>query len=161
MTIKEFQKQITDALTSQNIIFNILESENSLLVNCCDKSNFLLNILESKFTFIHNECEEEDIQKYILAHSKKEFAKDLLGTVREHTAFFIYFMLFTKSEEKGVIDNGLFYHIVDSIVCYEQEFEEFMIRLLCHYNINGNHPYLYKDNEKYKDTEQSQKEDEK
>ena len=46
MTIKEFQKQIIDALKNHNAMVNILESENSLLINCNDESNFLLNILE-------------------------------------------------------------------------------------------------------------------
>lgn len=155
MTIKELKKQIIDALTSQNIIINISESGNSLLVNYNDESNFLLNILESKFTFIHNASEDEDIKKYILTHSKKEFAEDILSIAKKHPAFFIYFMLFTKLEEKGVIDISLFYHIVDNIVYYEQEFEEFMIRILCYYNINGDRPCFCKD------AEQSRKDDEK
>ena len=106
-----------------------------------------MNILESKYTFIHNTSENENIQQYILTHSKKEFAEDLLSIAKEHHAFFIYFMIFTKLEEKGVIDSGMFYHIVDNIVFYEQEFEEFMIRVLCHYNINRDNPHFYKDTE--------------
>lgn len=138
MTIKEFEKQIIDALTNHETIVHILESENSLLINCNDKSSFLINILESKFTFVHNEFDDKEIEKYLSTHSEKEFAKDLLGITENHPAFFLYFMLFTKLEEKGIIDKCLYYHILDNIIYYEQEFEKYIIRLLCQFNSNKN-----------------------
>lgn len=135
MTIKEFEKQIIDALAHHETIINILESDNSLLINCCDKSCFFINILESKFTFIHNDCDEE-AEKYFLSHSKKEYVQDILRTAEIHPAFFLYFMIFSKMKEMGIIDRCLYYHILDNIVHYEYEFEQFIVEII--HQINGN-----------------------
>ena len=40
MTIKELKKEILEALTNQEKILHISESENSLLINCNDESCF-------------------------------------------------------------------------------------------------------------------------
>lgn len=134
MTVKEFRKQLIEALSNQKTKFHILESDASLLITCYDKSSFLLNILESKFTFLHNNCADEEVEYYFATHSNEEFAQDILSTLKSKPAFFFFYMICTKLEEKKIIDSALFYHILDSVISDEQEFEEFLTRVLWNYN---------------------------
>ena len=133
MTLEDFKKNTIDMWKNSELVYHVLESENSILVNCKNESCFLVNILESKFTFLHNDTEDNKVKEYFSTHSKKEFAETLLKTAENHQGFFLYYMLFTKLEEKGIIDKCLYYHILDSIVDREYEFEEFILRVLQHY----------------------------
>ncbi len=45
-------------------------------------------------------------------------------------------MIFAKLEEMGIIDKGLFYHLNDSVVHYEDELSLFIVKLLAHVNVN-------------------------
>lgn len=131
MTQADFQEKIKNGLINQGLVEHILEADNSLLVNCTDKSNFLINILSSKYTFLHDN--DDEIENYLLTHTNAEFTLDLIKITEEYPAFFLYFMLITKLREEKIIDKGLFYHIMDNIVVREDEFEEFIIKLLSHY----------------------------
>lgn len=130
MTLDDFQILITDTLSNQKEICHILSSNGSLLVSCTNESNFYINILESKRTFIHDDRKESSIEKYITTHSDKDFAKDILSLTTCHPGFFLYFLIFSKLKELGVIDNSLFYHLNDSIIHYENELNAFTIELL-------------------------------
>ena len=132
MTIKELKKKILDALTSQEMILNISDSEKSLLINCSDESSFFIKISESDIKFTHNDYDDE-VNQYLATHSEKDFAADLLEAMKSHPAFFLYFMIFTKLKEKEIIDTGLFYHIMDNIILCETEFEELIAKLLIRY----------------------------
>ncbi len=136
MTLDNFQRLLTCALYNQNEITHILNSYNSLLVSCDDESNFYINILESKWTFIHDDNEERYAREYLATHTDENFAEDILNMASGHPAFFICFMLFTKLEEMRIIDRGLFYHLNDSIVHYEDELSLFIAELLARININ-------------------------
>lgn len=130
MTSKFFQTILTNALTYQNEIIHILNSECSLLVSCNDGSNFYINILESKPTFIHDNQEEKYAMDYYSSHSVEDFRNAVLDLKTYHPGFFLYFLIFTKLEELGIIDSGLFFHLNDSIVHYEKELDVFTIELL-------------------------------
>lgn len=130
MSLEIFIQELANVLKKQKSIRNILESENSLLVNCSDESNFLISVMESKFALIHNAKDDQEIEEYLLTHSKEEFAENLIETVNNHAAFFILFMIFSKLREKKVIDEGMFYHILDNVIANELEYETFMARLL-------------------------------
>ena len=132
MTIKDLKKKILEALTNQEKILHISESENSLLINCNDESCFFINILKSNFKHINNNYNDE-VNQYLATHSEKDFASDLLEAMKSHPAFFLYFMIFTKLKEKEIIDTGLFYHIMDNIILCETEFEELIAKLLIRY----------------------------
>ena len=136
MTLYNFQRLLTDALYNQGEICHILNSNNSLLVSCDDESNFYVNILESKWTFIHDDYREKYVYEYLATHSKENFSEDILSMAVCHPGFFLYFMIFTKLEEMGIIDRGLFYHLNDSIVHYEDELSIFIVELLAHISIN-------------------------
>ncbi|MDE6846969.1 MAG: hypothetical protein K2J99_14570 [Lachnospiraceae bacterium] len=138
MTLDDFQRLLTCALYDQNEICHILNSNGSLLVSCDDESNFYINILESKWTFIHNDCEEKYAREYLATHTDEDFAEDILSMTTCHLGFFLYFMIFTKLEEMGIIDRGLFYHLNDSIVHYEDELSLFIAELLAHINLSDN-----------------------
>lgn len=137
MTLKDFQEYLDENLSNSEQILHILKSDNSLLINCNDKSNFLINILESKFTFSHNNANDEKMEAYILRNTKEDFANDLLLTVQNHPAFFFYFMIFSKLEEKKILDTGMFYHILDCIIYNEKDLNEFLVKLLAHYNLDN------------------------
>lgn len=136
MTLDDFQRLLTRALYDQSEICHILNSNNSLLVSCDDESNFYINILESKWTFIHDDYEEAHAKEYLATHSDEDFAEDILNMSTCHPGFFLYFMIFSKLEEMGIIDRGLFYHLIDSIVHYEDELSQFIVELLAHINVD-------------------------
>ena len=136
MTLDDFQRLLTCALYDQGEICHILNSNNSLLVSCDDKSNFYINILESKWTFIHDDYEETYAREYLATHTDEDFAEDILNMVKCHPGFFLYFMIFTKLEEMGIIDRGLFYHLNDSIVHYEDELSLFIAEVLAYINVD-------------------------
>lgn len=138
MTSSDFQLLLSNTLSNQNEIDHILNSDNSLLVSCTDKSNFLLNILESKRTFIHDDHEEKFANEYIATHSAEDFWEAVLELKNSHPGFLLYFLIFAKLEELGIIDSGLFFHLNDSIVYYEKELDTFTIELLRHVKINDN-----------------------
>lgn len=60
-----------------------------------------------------------------------------------HPGFFLYYMIFAKSEEMSIINRDLFYHPNDniinyeSIIYYENEPALYIIRLLMHFNIEN------------------------
>lgn len=137
MDIKKLKKLIADALSDYDDICSILNSDSSLLISSIDGSNFLVNILESKRTLIHRDREEKAVQEYLTTHLEEDFAKDILNMVNEHPGFFVCFMLFTKLEEMEIIDRGLFYHLNDSVVRYEDEVSLFIAELLGHFSINN------------------------
>lgn len=137
MTLKNFQEHLVENLIKSEQILHILKSDNSILINCIDESNFLINIIESKFTFLHNNTDDEKTEAYILEHTKNNFAQDLLLTVQDHPAFFFYFMIFSKLEEKKILDAGMLYHILDCVIYYEKDLNEFLIRLLAHYKLSN------------------------
>ena len=138
MTLADFQTLISNTLSNQEEIIHILNSDTSLLVNCTDGSNFFINILESKQTFIHDDYAEKYVNEYMTTHSKEDFAQDILNLASHHSVFLLYFMIFTKLEEMGVIDRGLLYHLIDNIIHYENEIDEFTARLMSHLKLNGN-----------------------
>lgn len=137
MNISKLQKIIVHALSDQKDILNILNSDNSLLINCTDESDYCISIMKSKHTFIHNDSEEKFADEYLATHSNEDFAKDLLNMTNSHPGFFLYYMIFAKLEEMSIIDRGLFYHLNDSIIHYEDELTLYIIRLLMHFNINN------------------------
>lgn len=130
MTPENFQKLLTNALSYQDKVCHILNSDTSLLVSCTDESNFFINILESKRTFIHDNQEEKYAMDYYSSHSVEDFRDAVLDLRTYHPGFFLYFLIFTKLEELGIIDSGLFFHLNDSIVHYEKELDVFTIELL-------------------------------
>lgn len=134
MTIKELQKKITDALSSHEIIKYVLESDDSILIRCHDKSGFLIHIIESNIA--HNEFKDEYINTYLATHSDSEFAQDLLDITNSHPTFFLYFMIFAKLKELSLIDQCMFYHILDNVIEHEQELNDFLVSLLTHHRIN-------------------------
>lgn len=77
-------------------------------------------------------------KEYFATHTKLKFTKELADMSVGHPGFFYYFIVFKKLEEVGIIDNALFCHIMDCIVYYNHEFDEFMVRILNHYNIGEN-----------------------
>lgn len=135
MTQKDFQTLICDALSGQKEIFNILNSEKSILVSCVDESSFLVNILESKLTFIHDEQEEKFASEYLASHTDEDFAADILDMAVTHPSFFLYFMLFSKLEEMEIIDRGLFCHLCDCIIDSENELDRFLTKILEHFRL--------------------------
>ena len=122
MTLEHFRRLLACALYNQIEICHILNSNNSLLVSCDDNSNFYINILESKRTFIHDDYATEYTNEYLATHTDKNFAEDILNMATCHHGFLLFFMIFAKLEEMGIIDRGLFYHLNDSIVHHEDEF---------------------------------------
>lgn len=136
MTPVDFQTFISNILSNQEEIIHILNSDHSLLVSCTDGSSYFMNILESKRTFIHDDSEEKFVNEYITTHTKENFAQNLLNLVSGHSGFFLYFMIFTKLKELGIIDSGLLYHLIDNVVHYEKELDEFTVRLISHLNIS-------------------------
>lgn len=138
MTTKDFQILIINILSHKKEILHIFESNDSLLVTCNDESSFFVNILESKHTFIHDESDAEFINQYMETHSEEEFARDILNMAATRPGFFFYFTAFSKLEEMEIIDSGLLYHIMDSIIYYEREFDEFIIKTLWQYGIGDN-----------------------
>lgn len=130
MTLNELQKLIGSTLSNQKEICHVLPSDSSLFVNCTDGSNFYINILESKRKFIHDEQKERYIKEYIATHSDEDFAKDILDLAASHPGFLLYFFIFTKLNELGIIDDLLLFHLNDSIVCYEDEINAFTTALL-------------------------------
>lgn len=138
MTIKDFQILIINILSHQKEILHIFESDDSLLVTCNDESSFLVNIFGSKHTFIHDESDAGFINQYMETHSEEEFARDILKMATTRPGFFFYFMTFSKLEEMKIIDSGLLYHIMDSIIYYEREFDEFIVKTLWQYGIGDN-----------------------
>lgn len=68
-----------------------------------------------------------------MSHTDEEFAKDVMNAMKKHPGFYFYFMVFKKLEEMGFIDSGLFSHVMDSIIFYEEEFDKFMAKFLNHY----------------------------
>lgn len=135
MTLENFRKLLACALYNQSEICHILNSNNSLLVSCDDDSNFYINILESKRTFIHDD--EKYTSEYFATHTDENFAEDVLSMAVCHSGFLLYFMIFAKLEEMGIIDRGLFYHLNDSVVHNEDELSLFIIKLLAHVNVKG------------------------
>lgn len=138
MTVKNFQALVIHALSKQKEILHILESSNSFLVSCIDESSFFINVLESKSRFVHDEIDNGFASQYMETHSEEEFVQDVLDMANAHPGFFFYFMIFSKLEGMGIVDNGLFYHILDSIIYYENEFDEFMAKMLSHYSVEDN-----------------------
>lgn len=138
MTIKDFQIIVINTLSHQKEIFHIFSSNNSLLLTCNDKSSFYVNIFESKHTFIHNESDAEFINQYMETHSEEEFVRDILNMAVTSPGFFFYFTAFSKLEEMEIIDSALLYHIMDSIIYYEREFDEFIVKTLRQYGIGNN-----------------------
>lgn len=136
MTLNSFQRLLTYALYNQSEICHILNSTNSLLVSCNDESNFFIRILESKKTFIHDDYEEKYANEYLATHTDENFVEDILRMEVDHPGFFLCFMIFTKLEEMGIIDRGLFYHLNDSIAYYEDELSLFLTELLAHIKVN-------------------------
>lgn len=136
MTLKFFQTLTANALNNQNEIICVLNSENSLLVSCTDGSNFFINILESKQTFIHDNQTEKYALEYYASHSVEDFRKIVLDLGTSHPGFFLYFLIFTKLEELGIIDEALFFHLNDCIAHYEKEVDAFTIELLKHIRID-------------------------
>ncbi len=130
MTLENFQKLISTALSYQDNVCHILNSDTSLLVSCNDGSSFYINILESKPAFIHDNQEEKYAMDYYSSHSVEDFRNAVLDLRTYHPGFFLYFLIFTKLEELGIIDSGLFFHLNDSIVHYEKELDVFTIELL-------------------------------
>lgn len=130
MEIKDFCSLVIDALTDEKKILHMLESDNSILVTCNDESDFYINILESKRTYIHDREGNEFIKEYITVHDKEDFAKSILGMVKEQPGFFCYFMILHKLEEMKIINTALFYHIMDNIAWNTQELNEFISRLI-------------------------------
>lgn len=130
MKMEDFRRILCDALNNGKMIIHVLESDNSILVACNDQSNFFINIIESKRTFIHDNKMNEFTEEYLSTHTDEEFAKDILGMVIKYPEFFCYFMIFNKLEEMHIIDTGLFYHIMDSIIGNKEEFDEFIGKLL-------------------------------
>lgn len=130
MTIKELLKQIADTLSSRKIIKCTLESDNSLLIRCNDKSRFLIHIIESKSNITHNKFRKAYINTYLATHSDTEFAQDILDITNSHPTFFLYFMIFAKLKELDIIDQCMFYHILDNVIEHEQELNDFLIALL-------------------------------
>ena len=137
MTLDNFQKLLNHALSQQDKIRHILNSDTSLLVSCTDESNFFINILESKRTFIHDGQEEKHADEYLTTHSDEDFAQDILDLTTTHPGFFLYFMIFTKLEELGIIDSGLFFHLNDSIIYHDKELDTFTLELLKHLKIDN------------------------
>jgi len=140
MTLDNFQRLLTCALYNQSEITHILNSDNSLLVSCDDESNFYINILEPKWTFIHDD-EERYAREYLATHTDENFAEDILNMAIGHPAFFVCFMVFTKLEEMGIIDRGLFYYLNDSVVHNEDELSLFIAELLARINVNDDRKY--------------------
>lgn len=138
MTIQDFHKLLSGILKKQEQIHHILESGNSFLVSCQDDATFFINITESKKTFIHDGNNMRQEKEYFATHTKLKFTKELADMSVGHPGFFYYFIVFKKLEEVGIIDNALFCHIMDCIVYYNHEFDEFMVRILNHYNIGEN-----------------------
>lgn len=136
MTLKDFQRLLTCPLYNQNEINYILNADNSLLVNCNDESIFYINILNSKWTFLHDDREERYVREYLATHTDENFAEDILDLAIAHPAFFIYFMIFTKLKEMGIIDRALFYHLNDCVVHCENELGLFIAELLARIHIN-------------------------
>lgn len=129
MTVKDFQGLISNVLSKQKEIIHILDSDTSLLVSCENDSCFYVNILESKQAFIHDSHEEKRKDEYLSTHSKEDFAEDILKLSVCHPGFFIYFLMLSKLQEMQIIDNGLFFHIMDCIVCDEHEIDNFISRI--------------------------------
>ena len=137
MTLESLRRLLACALHNQREICHILNSNNSLLVSCNDDSNFYINILESKRTFIHDDYETKYTNEYLATHTDENFAEDILSMAARHHGFLLYFMIFAKLEEMGIIDRGLFYHLNDSVVHYEDELSLFIVKLLAHVNVKG------------------------
>ncbi len=137
MTLERFRRLLACALYKQSEICHILNSNNSLLVSCDDESNFYINILESKRTFTHDDYEAKYTNEYLATHTDENFAEDILSMAGCHHGFLLYFMIFAKLEEMGIIDRGLFYHLNDSIVYHEDELSLFIVKLLAHVNVKG------------------------
>ncbi len=135
MTLESLRRLLACALHNQREICHILNSNNSLLVSCNDDSNFYINILESKRTFIHDDCETKYTNEHLATHTDGNFAEDILSMAACHHGFLLYFMIFAKLEELGIIDRGLFYHLNDSVVHYEDELSLFIVKLLAHVNV--------------------------
>ncbi len=138
MTLYNFSLLINNALANQAEICQIINSNSSLLVKCTDKSGFFINLLESKQVFIHNDPIEENTHTYKTTHSKEDFAKDVFDMATYHPGFFLYFIVFQKLKELGIIDQGLFYHLTDSIIHYENELDGFTIDLINRLKMNKN-----------------------
>lgn len=130
MTLHDFQKLISTILSNQEEICHILPSDNSLLVSCDDESSFYINILESKRTFIHDDKKNHYIEEYMATHSDEDFAKDMLDLAACHPVFLLYFFIFTKLNELGIIDDNLLFHLNDSIIYHENELDAFTTALL-------------------------------
>lgn len=133
MTVKDFQAIVVSSLEEREEITHIMESEHSVLVSCNNQFSFFVNIMESKGAFIHSESNRREIDEYFMSHTDEEFAKDVMNAMKKHPGFYFYFMVFKKLEEMGFIDSGLFSHVMDSIVFYEEEFDKFMAKFLNHY----------------------------
>lgn len=82
--------------------------------------------MEPKGDFIHSESDRREVDEYCMSHTDEEFAKDVMNAMKKHLGFYFYFMVFKKLEEVGIIDNGLFSHVMGSIIFYEEEFDKFM-----------------------------------
>lgn len=129
MTIEDFQGLVSNLLSKQKEIIHILNSDTSLLVSCENDSCFYVNILESKQAFVHDSHEEKWKEEYISTHSKEDFTNDILYMSVRHPGFFIYFLMLSKLQEMQIIDSGLFFHIMDSVVCYEHEIDNFISKI--------------------------------
>lgn len=105
------------------------------MVSCNNRFSFFVNIVESKGAFIHSENDGREVEEYFISHTDEEFARDIVNTMEMHPGFFYYFMIFKKLEEMDIIDDGLFSHVMDSIFFYQKEFDEFIIKLLNHYQL--------------------------
>lgn len=138
MTSKDFQLLFANALSTQENICHILNSDNSLLISCTDKSDFFINILESKQKFARDDRQEKFANEYLATHSDEEFAQDILSLTSSHPGFFLYFMVFMKLKEMGIIDNFLFDHLNTSIVYYEDELNAFIAKIFSRLSTNGN-----------------------
>lgn len=129
MTQKEFQAMVADCLSQDKRIKSVLCADRSLLIGCSDQSSFLMNVLKSQWTFEHCNLEHLSMDECAAAYGKEGFANDLLDMADSHSSFFFLFMLFNKLEEMGIIDEGLFYHLSDSIAHCEDEMGVFLSKL--------------------------------
>lgn len=139
MSPDNFQKLLTQTLSHQEKVCHILNSGTSLLVSCTDESNFFINILESKQTFIHADQEAKNAIDYHSSHSIEDFRNAVSYLETSHPGFFLYFLIFSKLEELGIIDRALFFHLNDSIIHYEEELDSFTLELLRHVKLNDTH----------------------
>lgn len=135
MTIKDFQEMFISSLAEREEVTHIMESEHSVLVSCNNCSSFFVNIVESKRAFIHSENDGREVEEYFISHTKEEFARDIVKMMETQPGFFYYFMIFKKLEEMNIIDDGLFSHVMDSILFYQKEFDEFIVKLLNRYRL--------------------------